>query len=109
VYQTFFGGGFMEYPNVSFVKFPVLDEVDEGHIAKALEHFFRKVGGDAKLQLSIKEYKKGGLRAQHEIKAKVSVLGKSFFADHTDWQLLETIQHTLKKLEKEVLKETGKK
>lgn len=98
----------MEYPNVSFVKFPVLDEVDEGHISKALEHFFRKVGSDAKLQLSIKEYKKGGLRSQHEIHAKVTVLGKSFFADHTDWQLLETIQHTLKKLEKEVLKKTSK-
>ena len=96
------------FPNVVLVKFPEIDEVDLGFVSKALEHFFNKVGAGAKLQLTLKEYKKGGLKSQHEIHAKLIVGNKSFFAEDESWQLLKTVQNVLKKLEKEVLKESSK-
>jgi ribosome-associated translation inhibitor RaiA len=98
-----------KFPNVTLVKFNDLDEIDRSLFENAISHFFGKVGPDAKLQLSLKEYKKGGLKAQHEIHGSLKVDGKSFFAEHKDWQLLGTIQNVLKKLEKEVLKEGSKK
>ncbi|MFA6268195.1 MAG: hypothetical protein WCW13_00815 [archaeon] len=100
---------FEKFPNVKLVKFPELDEVDLGVIQNSLAHFLAKVGGDASLQLSLKEYAKGGLKAQHEVHGKVSISGKTFFAEHETWQLLESVQSVLKKLEKEVAKEEGKK
>ncbi len=95
----------MDVPaNVKLVKFPELDEVDLELFNKAIAHFVKKVGPDVELQLSLKQYKKGGLRAQHEIHAK-AVLGRgTFFAEHTDWQLLEVVQRVLKTLEKEIKK-----
>ncbi|MFA5125658.1 MAG: hypothetical protein WC462_01495 [archaeon] len=98
-----------EFPNVKLIKFPELDEVDLALVSKALTHFFKKVGSDSELQLSLKEYKKGGLRAQHEVHARLTINGKSFFAEYVDWQLLETIQNVLKKIEKEISKEINKK
>ncbi len=95
----------MDVPsNVKLIKFPELDEVDSELFSKALAHFFKKVGDDVSLQLSLKQYRKGGLRAQHEVHAKAVINGDSFFAEHTDWQLLEVVQHVLKTLEKEVKK-----
>ena len=97
--------------NVSLIKFPVLDEVDEALFTTALEHFFRKVSVDEKdcqLSLSMKEYKKGGLRSQHELHASLRLGNKSFFAHETGWLLLEVVQSVLKKLEKEVLKQHSK-
>ncbi|MFA6064861.1 MAG: hypothetical protein WCW44_02420 [archaeon] len=96
------------FPNVKFVKFPEIDEVDLGLIEKSLASFFKKVGDDAKLTLALKEYKKGGLRSQHEIHGTLLVNGKSYFADFEDWQLLEVLQHILKVLEKEYLKKASK-
>lgn len=96
------------FPNVKLIKFPEVDEVDLALVEKSLTSFFKKVGEDAKLSLVLKEYKKGGLRAQHEIHGTLIVNGKSYFADYEDWQLLEVIQHILKVLEKEYLKKVSK-
>jgi hypothetical protein len=110
--ETFFVGGCMveleNFPNVKFVKFPEVDEVDLALIEKALASFYKKFDGSAKLTLSLKEYKKGGLRAQHELHGTLAVDGKSYFASHEEWQLLEVIQHVLKVLEKEYLKQQSK-
>ena len=92
------------FPNVKLVKFPKLDEIDSALVGKALEHFFRKVGDNAELVLSMKEYAKGGLRVQHELHGKLIINGKSFFAEDTGWQLLEVVQSVLKALEKEFSK-----
>jgi ribosome-associated translation inhibitor RaiA len=99
------------FPNVEFVKFPDMDEVDLGLLEKALEHFMSKVPckGEVKLHLSLKDYAKGGLRAQHELHGTLIVDGKKYFAHETNWKLLEVIQDVLKKLEKEVQKEHSKK
>jgi|GEM_PF-1024276 len=96
------------FPNVKLIKFPELDEVDLGLLEKSAGSFFKKVGSDAQVSLSLKEYKKGGLRAQHEVHGSLIVGGKSFFANHEDWQLLEVVQHVLKVLEKEFLKKSSK-
>lgn len=90
--------------NVKLVKFGAMDEVDERVFESALERFFKKVGEDAQLQLSLKEYKKGGLRAQHELHAALKLGGKTFYAERKGWLLLEVIQDSLKVLEKEVKK-----
>lgn len=90
--------------NVKLVKFPELDEVDSALVENAISHFLGKVGSDSNLTLTLKQYKKGGLRAQHELHGKVEVGGKVFFAEFEDWKLLEVIQHVLKVLEKEVKK-----
>lgn len=90
--------------NVKLVGFPEFDEVDEGIFSAALSRFFKKVGEDAVLQLSLKEYKKGGLRSQHEVHAKLDLLGNRFFAERTGWLLLEVLQDVLKVLEREVKK-----
>ena len=107
-HHNILGGFFMvlSFPNVEFLKFPDVDEVDAGILEKNLEHFSRKVvlGGETKLHLAHKEYAKGGLRVQHEIHAKLIMGSKQFFAKETDWKLLEVVQNVLKKLEKEVLR-----
>jgi hypothetical protein len=90
--------------NVKLVKFPELDEVDSGLFESALAHFLKKVGDSAQLQLSLKQYKKGGLRSQHEIHAKLVLRGSEFFAQREGWLLLEVVQAVLKVLEKEVKK-----
>jgi len=95
--------------NVKLVKFPELDEVDLGLFNTALAHFFKRVGDGVTLQLSLKEYNKGGLRAQHEIHATAVLNGDKFFAEHTDWLLLEVVQHVLKTLEKEIKKKESLK
>jgi ribosome-associated translation inhibitor RaiA len=96
--------------HVELVKFPELDEVDSSILEKNFERFLSKVilSDEDKLILNVKEYAKGGLRRQHEIKARLSISGKFFSASDTGWQLLETVQNVLKKLEKEVLKSTSK-
>jgi len=102
----------MEFPNVEFSKFPEIDEVDSALLYKSLEHFFKKVSieeGDAKLHLAVKEYKKGGLRVQHEVHAKLTLAGEQYFAQVTDWKLLSSVQEALKKVEKEVQKVHSKK
>ncbi|MEK6958971.1 MAG: hypothetical protein AABW59_02910 [archaeon] len=102
----------MEFPNVEFSKFPEIDEVDSALLYKTLEHFFKKVSieeGDTKLHLTVKEYKKGGLRAQHEVHANLFLGGKQYFSQVTGWQLLEAVQESLKKVEKEVQKVHSKK
>jgi len=101
----------MDFPNVEFVKFPEMDEVDQGLLVKALEHFMNKVPymKDVKLHLSLKDYARGGLRSQHELHGTLMVDGKKYFASETNWKLLEVIQDVLKKLEKEVQKEHEKK
>lgn len=98
------------FENIELIKFPSLDEVDESILEKNFERFLAKFGfeNNDKLTLSFKEYAKGGLRRQHEIKARLFFSGKYFSASDTGWQLLETIQNVLKKLEKEVLKSTSK-
>ena len=90
------------FPNVVLVKFPELDEVDQALFDSALSRFFKKVGEDAKLHLSLKQYKKGGLRTQHEVHASVVINGREFFASFEGWMLMDALQRTLKKLEKEV-------
>ena len=90
--------------NVKLVKCPVLDEVDQGLFENALAHFFKKVGSDSILQLSFKEYARGGLKSQHEVHGKLLVNGREFFSSDEGWQFLGTVQSVLKKLEKEVLK-----
>lgn len=91
--------------NVFLVKFPRLDEVDEALLRAALERFNKRIGGDAALHLSLKQYHKGGLRAQHEVHGKLIVGSKSYFAEYEGWQLIEVVQHVLKTLEREVAKE----
>jgi ribosome-associated translation inhibitor RaiA len=101
----------LSFPNVEFLKFPEIDEVDGGILGKNFDHFFRKVPyqNEVKIHISHKEYAKGGMRVQHEIHAKLVVDGKQFFAKETGWKLLEVMQDVLKKLEKEVLREHEKK
>ncbi len=98
-----------DFPNVELVKFPELDEADFGLVSSALTHFFNKVGADTKLHLSLKQYKKGGLRVQHELHGRLIINGKSFFASHEDWLLLDVLQKVLDKLAKEYKKEFSKK
>ncbi|VVB74427.1 Uncharacterised protein [uncultured archaeon] len=95
--------------NVELVKFPEFDEVDEKLFESALSHFFKKVGEDAKLHLDLKQYKKGGLRIQHEVHGTLSIRGKKFFASNEDWILINTLQSVLDKLAKEVKKADSKK
>lgn len=90
--------------NVKLVKFSEMDEVDAKVFEGALDRFFKKVGADSQLQLSLKQYKKGGLRAQHEIHAKLVLERETFFAERKGWLLLDVIQDVLKVLEREVKK-----
>lgn len=92
------------FKNLELVNFPEVDEVDNSILVKNLEHFFNKVSVDGEnyLKISSKEYAKGGLRKQHEIKGQLFLDGEMFFASDTGWKLLETVQSMLKKLEKEV-------
>ncbi|MDD4250580.1 MAG: hypothetical protein PHX27_00105 [Candidatus ainarchaeum sp.] len=96
--------------NIELIKFPELDEIDAGILENNLSRFLDRLqlGDNDVLSLSYKEYSKGGLRKQHEIKAKLVFSGKTFSASETDWKFLETIQTVLKKIEKEVLKSTSK-
>jgi hypothetical protein len=95
--------------NVKLVKCPVLDEIDQGLFENALSHFFKKVGQGSVLQLSFKEYARGGLKAQHEVHGKLLINGKEFFASAEDWQFLGVVQRVLKKLEREVLRASERK
>jgi len=98
------------FNNVELIKFPELDEIDDALMGKAFQRFLDKVGlnDEDRLVLTSKEYAKGGLRRQHEIKARLIFSKKDFTASETGWQLIETVQNVLKKLEKEVLKSTSK-
>ncbi len=98
------------FSNLELIKFPKVDEIDNAIFVKNFERFFSKVPllGADKLTLSVKEYAKGGLRKQHEVKAKLLLNNKVFVASETNWQLIETVQDVLKKLEKEVQKSTSK-
>ena len=96
------------FPNVELVKFPEFDEVDQKLFESALSHFFKKVGEDATLHLTLKQYKKGGLRTQHEAHGTLSVMGKKFFASNESWVLIDTLQSVLDKLAKEVKKASSK-
>ena len=93
--------------NVKLVKFVELDEIDQGLFESALEHFFKKIGPGSNLVLSLKEYKKGGLRSQHEIHAKLKLTGHEFFAERKGWLLLEVVQEVLKVLASEVKKKAS--
>ena len=93
--------------NVKLVKFPTTDEIDQALFEKALDHFLGKVG-NGELNLAFKEYAKGGLRVQHEVHGRYTLNGKLFVASDEKWQLLEAIQSVLKKLEKEVVKQSSK-
>ncbi|MBT4191872.1 MAG: hypothetical protein HOE11_01045 [Candidatus Diapherotrites archaeon] len=91
--------------NVELIKFPELDEIDSALLDKNIEHFFKKVSSnDVSLRLTCHDYARGGVKKQHEIKAHLILDGEAYFASDTTWQLLETVQNALKKLEKEVLK-----
>lgn len=100
----------MEFENVVFANFPELDEIDQGLLQKNLESFFGKVSyvEDPSLHISYKGYAKGGLRKQHEVHLKLNTRKDVIFASETGWQLLEVLQTTLKKLEKEVQKKHSK-
>ncbi len=95
-----------KFDKLELVKFPKLDEVDESIFQKSIERFFSKINfkKDDELVLTYKSYSKGGLRKQHDVKAKLVLSGDVFSASETGWKLLETVQIVLKKLEKEVLK-----
>lgn len=94
------------FKNLELVHFPEVDEIDNALLVKNFETFFDKVSVDGEnyLKISSKEYSKGGMRKQHELKAQLFLDGKMFFATDTGWKLLETTQNVLKKLEKEVKK-----
>ncbi|MDD3083523.1 MAG: hypothetical protein PHP82_00705 [Candidatus ainarchaeum sp.] len=98
------------FDNIELIKFPDLDEIDSSILEKTFQRFLNKISimPEDKLVLTSKEYAKGGLRKQHDIKAHLIYSGKSFVASEIGWQLLETVQNVLKKLEKEVLKSTSK-
>lgn len=105
------GGIFLrEFNNIKLVKFPKLDEIDDSIAEKALTRFVEKtvLSNTDELNLTYKEYSKGGLRKQHEIKARAVINSKVFVASETGWKLLDIFQDVLKKLEKEVLKSTSK-
>jgi len=95
--------------NVKLVKFPEFDEVDVKLFEGALDRFFKKIDPEAMLHMSLKQYKKGGLRMQHEIHAKLDLAGDRFFAEREGWLLLDVIQDVLKVLEKEVKKKDSMK
>lgn len=102
----------MVFDRVEVSNFPEIDEIDKELIQKKFYTFLEKVsyvGVDPVLQITAKEYDKGGLKRQHEIHAKLGIGGNLFVASHTDWQLISTIQAVLDKLEKEVLKKHSKK
>jgi hypothetical protein len=92
------------FKNLELVHFPEVDEVDNALIVKNFETFFDKVAveGENYLKISAKEYSKGGLRKQHELKGQLFLDGEMFFASDTGWKLIETTQNVLKKLQKEV-------
>ncbi len=93
--------------NVKLVKFPTTDEIDQALFEKALDHFLNKVGG-GELQLSFKEYARGGLRVQHEVHGKFVQNGQLFVASDEKWQFLGAVQSVLKKIQKEVVKQSSK-
>jgi len=101
----------MEYEKVIFANFPKLDGVDEGLLQQNLDSFFSKVSflTSPSLHISYKGYAKGGLRKQHEVHVKLTASKDVLFASETGWQLLEVVQNSLKKLEKEVQKKHSKK
>jgi ribosome-associated translation inhibitor RaiA len=94
------------FNNLELVNFPEVDEIDNDLIVKHFERFFSKVNLSESdlLKISVKEYARGGLKKQHEVKAHLSLDGADFVASETNWQLIKTIQDVLKKLEKEVQK-----
>lgn len=94
------------FKNLELVHFPEVDEIDKALLVKNFENFFEKVSveGENYLKVSAKEYSKGGIRKQHELKAQLFLDGQMFFASDTGWKLLETTQNILKKLEKEAMK-----
>lgn len=97
-----------KYLNVELVKFPEVDEVDLAFFEKALERFFSKVGSEAKLQLSLKNYAKGGMRVQHEVKGVLLVGSKKFFAKQEGWKLFGVVSKVLSNLVKKTKKEFKK-
>jgi hypothetical protein len=101
----------MKYENVVFANFPELDEIDMGVMQQNLDSFFSKVSflGEPNLHVSYKGYAKGGLRKQHEVHVKLKTSTDAIFASEIGWQLLEVMQNSLKKLEKEVHKKHSKK
>jgi len=101
----------MGFENVVFANFPELDEIDMGVMQKNLESFFSNVSflEDPNLHISYKGYAKGGLRRQHEVHLKLKTNADVIFASEIGWQLLEVMQNSLKKLEKEVHKKHSKK
>ena len=107
-----FGGFCMvvleNFPNVTLVKFDKIDEVDLAFFEKAIERFIKKVGADAKLQLALKDYAKGGLRVQHELHGTLSIGAKKFYASAEGWKLFEVVSDVLAKLIKETEKEVKK-
>ncbi len=96
--------------DVNLINFPEFDEVDLALIEKSFERFFSKVSskGERNLSLSLKNYSRGGLKTQHEVHAKLLLDGVVFVASTKGWQLMESIQNALKKIEKEVQKSTSK-
>lgn len=96
------------FPNVKLVKFGEIDEVDLAFFEKSLERFFKKVGEDANLQLSLKDYAKGGLRVQHEVHGTLLIGSKKFYAEEEGWKLFEVISDVLNKLVKETEKSIKK-
>jgi ribosome-associated translation inhibitor RaiA len=99
-----------ELENVELIKFPELDEIDSALLDKNITHFFKKVpSDDVSLRLTCHDYARGGVKKQHEIKAHLILDGDTYFASDTTWQLLETVQNALRKLEKEVLKKHSSK
>lgn len=94
------------FKNLELVHFPEVDEVDNSILVKNFESFFNKISveGENYLKISSKEYSKGGIRKQHELKAQLFLDGEMFFASDTGWKLIETTQNVLKKLEREVKK-----
>ncbi|MGI6589186.1 MAG: hypothetical protein ACOX1V_00795 [Candidatus Iainarchaeum sp.] len=100
---------FGKFKNVKLVKFKEIDEVDLAFFEKSLERFFQKVGPDAKLELYLKDYAKGGLRVQHEVKGTLYVGSKTFFSTSKGWKLFSVVSKVLSGLVKNFNKDSKKK
>ncbi|HPM85805.1 MAG: hypothetical protein PHY04_02960 [Candidatus ainarchaeum sp.] len=98
----------VRFANVKLVKFKDIDEVDLALFEKSLEKFFQKVGFETRLELSLKDYAKGGLRVQHEVHGKLLVGSKKFFASSEGWKLFEVVSNVLSSLVKEFNKDSKK-
>lgn len=88
------------------------DEITKHEIDEEINNFIQKIGKFAQkmqyLFIDVERFHTGGGRIEYSIKAKLRTSEGIFIAKTNDWDLISSIQNTMKKLEKSVKKKHEK-